>query len=50
MYYHLFYGRWKPVDKTPAQIAATKKSAAAKAAKLAAAAALLTAWGGVRQQ
>jgi hypothetical protein len=31
-------GKWKVVDKTPAQIAEQKKSAAAKAAKIAAAA------------
>jgi hypothetical protein len=43
MYYHFCDGCWKPVDKTPTQIAATKKSAAEKAAKLAAVASLLTA-------
>jgi hypothetical protein len=42
MYYHFCDGRWKPVDKTPAQIAAAKNSAAAKAAKLAATATILT--------
>jgi hypothetical protein len=38
MYYHYRSGKWKVVDKTPAQIAEQKKSAAAKAAKVAAAA------------
>jgi hypothetical protein len=40
MYYHYCSGKWKVVDKTPAQIADQKKSAAAKAAKVAAAALL----------
>jgi hypothetical protein len=43
MYYHFRDECWKPVDKTPAKIAADKKSAAAKADKLEAAPALLTA-------
>jgi hypothetical protein len=30
MYYHFRDGHWKPVDKTPAQIAAAKKPAAAQ--------------------
>jgi hypothetical protein len=37
MYCHYRSGKWKLVDKTPAQIADQKKSAAAKAAKVAAA-------------
>jgi hypothetical protein len=37
-YYHYRSGKWKVVDKTPAQITEQKKSAAAKAAKIAAAA------------
>jgi hypothetical protein len=40
MYYHYRAGKWKVVDKTPAQIVDQKKSAAAKAAKVAAAALL----------
>jgi hypothetical protein len=43
MYYHFRDGRWKPVNKNPAQIAADKKYAAKKASELTAAAALLTA-------
>jgi hypothetical protein len=38
MYYHYRSGKWKVVDKTPAQITEQKKSAAAKAAKIAASA------------
>jgi hypothetical protein len=38
--YHYRSGRWKVVDKTPAQIAAAKKSATERAAKVAAAALL----------
>jgi hypothetical protein len=38
MYYNYRSGKWKVLDKTPAQIAEQKKSAAAKAAKIAAAA------------
>jgi hypothetical protein len=35
-YYHYRSGKWKVVDKTPSQIAAAKKSAAARAANVAA--------------
>jgi predicted exporter len=38
MYYHYRSGKWKVVDKTPAQITEQKKSLAANAAKIAAAA------------
>jgi hypothetical protein len=38
MYYHYRSGKWKVVDKTQAQIAEQKKSAAAKASNIAAAA------------
>jgi hypothetical protein len=44
--YHFCDSRWKPVDKTPPQITAAKKSTAANAAKLSAEAALLTVGGG----
>jgi hypothetical protein len=37
-YYHYRSGKWKVVDKTPAQIAAANKSAAAHAANVASAA------------
>jgi hypothetical protein len=37
MYYHYRSGKWNVVDKTPAQIAEQKKSAAKKASKIAAA-------------
>jgi hypothetical protein len=40
MYYHYCAGKWKVMDKTPAQIAAAKKSATDCAAKLAAVALL----------
>jgi hypothetical protein len=46
MYYHFRDGHWKPVDKTPAKIAAAKKSSE-KAAKLAAAALMAAAGGPV---
>jgi hypothetical protein len=40
MYCHYRSGKWKVVDKTPAQITDQKKSAAAKSAKVAAVALL----------
>jgi hypothetical protein len=40
VYYHYRSGKWKLVDKTPAQIAEQKKSAVAKSAKVEAAALL----------
>jgi hypothetical protein len=40
MFYHYHSGKWKVVDKTPAQISDQKKSASVKAAKVAAAALL----------
>jgi hypothetical protein len=43
MYYHYCSGKWKLVDKTPAQIAATKKTATERAAKVTAAALLIEA-------
>jgi hypothetical protein len=44
MYYHYRSGKWKVVDKIPAQIAEQKKSAAAKAAKIASAALIAPYW------
>jgi hypothetical protein len=49
MNYHYGSGKWKLVDKTPAQIAAAKKTATERAAKFASAALLVESAEGEQQ-